>query len=210
MNILELLIYVIFSSVLVATGIIVGCFLSFDLPNEISIFDVVSSLGSIMAGVGTMLGVGIAIYVGTQWKVQHRLNLFSSYYEGINRFKNAVLISCDMEHSKIIENYPNSVGYSDYEIRRFSELAEETTKAYDLMSSSFSKIELQFPIKISKLLKFKKLLLAANTLKQAIGHYQPHEIDYDEYISNIKSKRNTVTAEFEVCKKSIKSYIKTT
>ncbi|MEG3221699.1 hypothetical protein PD716_13850 [Vibrio gigantis] len=202
--------YTVVASGLIAVGFSFGICISSQLKPEIGALEVVSSLGSILAGVGTVIGVAMAIYVGLQWKVQHRMELFSSYFEGLERFKNAMLLSSDYEREKLLANYPNDIEYTDYDRRRFRELAEDLTKGYDLLSLSFSKIQLQYPEKVSNSFHPKELLLAVESLKQSVGHYKPEHIDYDEYVNNVANDRAKAVIAFELCKKSIKSYVKAT
>ena len=207
---LRILMYIIIGLVLVLVGFSFGVCVSSQLKPETSALEVISSLGSILAGVGTVLGVAMAIYVGLQWKVQHRMELFSSYFEGVNRFKIAILLSCDYEHEKLLENYPSGIEYTEYDRRRFREFGEDLEKGYNLLSLSFSKIQLQYPKEVSNSFHPKELLLATESLKQSVGHYKPEYVDYEEYVDNVTNDRAKVVSAFEACEKSIKSYVKAT
>ena len=119
MNFFRVLICLVSALLLVVLGFCGGLIFNKELSVS-NTLDVISSLGSILAGFGTVFGVAIATFIGLQWKVQHRLDLFSSYHEGLNRFKNTIILSCQRDHQKIINNYPHGFEYTEADRRRNS------------------------------------------------------------------------------------------
>jgi hypothetical protein len=153
---------------------------------------VVSAIGSTLAGVGTLIGVFVALYVGGQWRKQNKVTSFLVYYETLLKLIDCVIERGEIFTKRVIEDYPNSPQLKDYERSRWTHLDMVYNEFMSSIVNEYAKLDLLY--KENEVAPLDILLLKEQIRKYTSVQYvyQPHEVDLAEYEENISREFNAL------------------
>ncbi|HHF3232854.1 TPA: hypothetical protein ACPJ2O_004464 [Vibrio diabolicus] len=200
----------IFTIAVFCFGMLIG-FTSFgEIYVGIRWTDIMSAIGSMLAGFGTVVGVFVAFYVGGQWRKQNKVNSYLAYYETLIK-----LFDCAIERGLLFTNrvkndYPNDPELTEYERNRLGELREQFDYLVSALINEYAKLELLYLEEEVKPLNPLQLRLALNKYQNVQYVYRPHEVDYDEYEGNVQREFKNIKELFDAYKNHVKSVINKT
>ncbi|HFQ4979478.1 TPA: hypothetical protein ACGU7N_003547 [Vibrio vulnificus] len=200
----------LFSIVLTCFGFLLGTTSFSEFFSGIKWTDIVSAVGSILAGVGTITGVFVAFYVGGQWRKQNKVISFTAYYETLLK-----LLDCTVEQStiltnRVMEDYPHDPEFSDYERERMLYLHRTFDELMSGIINEYAKLELLYPADDVAPLNPIQLREQIGKYRAVQYVYRPHEVDYAEYEQNVTREFQALKSVFNKYKLHVKTVINKT
>ncbi|MGB5122379.1 MAG: hypothetical protein WBO13_15430 [Vibrio fluvialis] len=200
----------VFSIVLTCFGFLLGTTSFGEIFSSINWTDIVSAVGSILAGVGTVFGVFVAFYVGGQWRKQNKISSFTAYYETLIK-----LLDCTAEQGRILtkrvmEDYPHDPELSDYERERMSYLSSTLDELMSSIINEYAKLELLYQADDVAPLNPLPLREQIGKYRTVQYVYRPHEVDYAEYKKNVSIELQVLKSVFNKYKLHVKEVINKT
>ncbi|CAK2505748.1 hypothetical protein [Vibrio sp. 1F169] len=200
----------LFSIVLTCFGFLLGTTALSQSFSGIKWTDIIAAVGSILAGVGTIIGVFVAFYVGGQWRKQNKVSSFTAYYETLLK-----LLDCTVEQgtilmNRVIEDYPHDLEFSNYERERMSHLSRTFDELMSSIISEYAKLELLYQVDDVAPLNPISLREQIGKYRAVQYVYRPHEVDQAEYEKNVNREFQDLKSVFNRHKQHVKTVINKT
>ncbi|WP_181136606.1 hypothetical protein [Vibrio jasicida] len=185
----DILTVVVFCITLLSFGFLAGAITTSSLPDG-NMFSAISAIGSFLSGLGAVCGVGVALYVGIQWRSQYRTNIFVNYYEKINALL-FNLVSHSALLQRVIESeYNGSKGITEHSDNTLIKLEDEYDELTNELKREFSKLELLYSDKDIRDIKPIPYLKALNCYNRVRLDARKTEPDFESYLHKVNIERN--------------------
>ncbi|MUL04221.1 hypothetical protein GNP89_18835 [Aliivibrio fischeri] len=206
----EITVVLMLSLTLIGFGILIGSVNMQGLSDNIRWVDILSAIGSILAGAGALLGVLSAIYVGRGWKKQNKLKDFVRYYELLIKMQGTTFQYEHLYVTRAKASHPNLLSLDENDNKKLNEILFNCKKYNDNLIYELATLKLLYTDKEVDGLNLIDLRSEVISHRDALNSYDPNKYSFESYESIIEQKRVTLDKIVNQQKDHIKQIVKKT